>query len=142
MVEVIGSSPTAPTKNKRASRMACSFVIGGDFGASTRRNRNLKPYANFNAPSSVILRSKLTLDGNKLPRTRLLNAHHEKGYACGYCALWAIRDFAVSRKREPLGKNLLRKLTLDGNKLPRTRLLNAHHEKGVRLWRTLFRGGR
>ena len=84
---------------------------------------------------------KLTLDGNKLPRTYLLNAHHEKRYACGYCALWAIRDFAVSRKRESYGKNLLRKLTLDGNKLPRTRLLNAHHEKGVRLWRTPFRGG-
>ena len=83
MVEVIGSSPTAPTNNKRASHTACSFVIGGDFGASTRRNRNLKPYVKFNAPSSV-----------NLPRTRLLNAHHEKGVRLWRTPFswWAIRD--------------------------------------------------
>ena len=93
MVEVIGSSPTAPTNNKRASHTACSFVIGGDFGASTRRNQNLKSIAKFNAPSSVNLRSKFLPRGSRLRETA-------KPYRPTFgCVFFNGGDFGASTRR-------------------------------------------
>ncbi len=130
MVEVIGSSPTAPTNNKRASHMACSFVIGGDFGASTRRNQNLKSIAKFNAPSS-----------NKLPRTYLLNAHHEKGVR-----LWLLRSMGDKRFcRFPQAgtprQEFASQIDARRQQVAAYSSFKRPPRKRVRLWRTLFRGG-
>ena len=68
MVEVIGSSPTAPTNRKKHAKSR-AFSIGGGFDASTRRNRNLISIAKLNAPPSVNLQSKFLPWGSRLRET-------------------------------------------------------------------------
>lgn len=70
MVEVIGSSPTAPT-NRKSTRNRVLFSIGEGFDASTRRNRNLISIAKLNAPSSVNLQSKFLPPHHIIPKTNL-----------------------------------------------------------------------
>ena len=110
----------------------------GHCPASILRCNAILPFPASGNPRQKFACGKLTIDGNKLPRTTLDNPANKKERVLPYTfsRFYAILPFPASGN--PRQKFACGKLTIDGNKLPRTTLDNPANEK-ERAMPSLFR---